>query len=154
MNDVDSLRLEIILRETKNGEPRKVPLNRVTEEVVFRLLEKATAENYHFLFTNPETGKKYVSILRSWATACRLAQITGLHFHDLRHTFGTRAIENGATLPEVKEVMGHKSITTTEGYVHTTEAGKKRAIEAVLKKPGHITVTRAKEDQRLKIVNG
>ena len=108
-SDVDIVRMEIILRETKNGEPRKVPLNSVTEEVVFRLLEKAKAENHKYLFTNPETGKKDVSILRSWATACRLAEITDLHFHDLRHTFGTRAIENGATLPEVKEVMGHKS---------------------------------------------
>jgi len=153
VNDIDTVKLEMILRETKNGEPRNVPLNSITEEIILRLLQKAKAENNKYLFTNPETGKKYVSLLRSWATACRLAQIDDLHFHDLRHTFGTRAIENGATLPEVKEVMGHKSITTTEGYVHATEKGKKRAVEAVLQKPGHITVTREEREKLLKLVS-
>ncbi len=49
--------------------------------------------------------------------------------------------------------MAHKSITTTEGYVHATEAGKKRAVEAVLLKPGHITVTREEGERKLKVVN-
>lgn len=153
VNDVDTVKVEMILRETKNGEARNVPLNSITEEVVLRLLTKARMDGNKYLFTNSETGKKYVSLMRSWTTACRLAKITDLHFHDLRHTFGTRAIENGATLPEVKEVMGHKSITTTEGYVHATEKGKKRAVDAVLQKSGHITGTREEEAQKLKLVN-
>ncbi len=66
--------------------------------------------------------------------------------------FGTRAIENGATLAEVKEVMGHKSMVTTENYCHATEAGKRRAVEAV-EKSGHITVTRGIEVRELKLVN-
>ena len=118
-----------------------------------RFLDKANSESRKYLFTNPDTGKKYVCILRSWTTACELAGISDFHFHDLRHTFGTRAIENGATLVEVKEVMGHKSIQTTEGYVHATEAGERRAVEAVLRKPRHITVTRTEEERRLKLVN-
>ncbi|MEW6130196.1 MAG: tyrosine-type recombinase/integrase [Acidobacteriota bacterium] len=92
--------------------------------------------------------------MRAWAVVCRLAKLSDLHVHNLRHTFGTLAIENGATLPEIKEVMGHKSITSTEGYVHATEAGKNRAVEAVLRKPGHITVTREEIEKRLKIVDG
>jgi integrase len=154
VNDVDTVKMEMILRETKNGEPRNVPLNSIAEEIVLRRLAQAKADNHKFLFTNPATGKKYVSVLRSWGTACRLTNISDLHFHDLRHTFGTRSIENGATLPEVKEVMGHKSIQTTEGYVHATEKGKKRAVEALLRKPGHITVTREDRENMLKLVNG
>jgi integrase len=68
----------------------------------------------------------------------------GPTFHDLLHTFGTRAYRKGARLPEVMEVMGAKSITTTEGYVQATENGKNRALEALLQKPGQATVTREK----------
>jgi site-specific recombinase XerD len=49
------------------------------------------------------------------------------------HTFGTRAIDNGAPLPAVQEVMGHRSIETTRGYTHATEEGKRRVVEAVAK---------------------
>jgi integrase len=40
-----------------------------------------------------------------------------LVFHDLRHTFGTIAVEK-FPLPTVQAWMGHSSITTTMGYVH------------------------------------
>lgn len=152
--DVDVEKMEILIRETKNGEPRNVPLNDVAEEVVLRLRQRAIANKQSFLFINPHTGGKYLRVTSSWATACRLAKITDLRFHDLRHTFGTRAIENGATLAEVKEVLGHRSIKTTEGYVHATEKGKRRAVEAVLIKSGHITGTRKEEAKVLQMVSG
>jgi integrase len=153
LDDVDLFKMELNLRQTKNGEGRDVPLNNTASEVVLRLVERAKAEGSKYLFTNPETGKCYMWIDTAWKTACRLAEIHNLRFHDLRHTFGTRAIENGATLAEVKEVMGHKSISTTEKYTHATEAGKRRAVEAV-EKSGHITVTRLDEEKRAKAVNG
>jgi hypothetical protein len=48
-------------------------------------------------------------------------------------TFGTRAIDGGATISAVKEVMGHVDINTTMRYVHATEEGKRRAVEAAAK---------------------
>jgi len=69
----------------------------------------------------------------AWNTACRKAGITNLRFHDLRHTFGTRAVDNGASIAAVQKVMGHKSIETTMQYVHATDEGKRRAVEAVVK---------------------
>lgn len=44
--------------------------------------------------------------------------------------FGTRAIDSGAPLSAVKEVMGHADIHTTTRYVHATDEGKRRAVEA------------------------
>ncbi|PKD37802.1 hypothetical protein CWO84_21330 [Methylomonas sp. Kb3] len=38
--------------------------------------------------------------------------------HTLRHTFASRMIQNGASLYEVKELLGHSSINTTMGYSH------------------------------------
>jgi len=63
----------------------------------------------------------------------RVTQIANLRFHDLRHTFGTRAVDNGASIAAVQKVMGHKSIQTTMQYVHATDEGKRRVVEAVEK---------------------
>jgi integrase len=41
----------------------------------------------------------------------------GLRFHDLRHSFGTQAIR-AFNIYEVQRMMGHRSITTTERYLH------------------------------------
>ena len=38
--------------------------------------------------------------------------------HTLRHSYATNLIENGATLIQVKELMGHSNIRSTMGYVH------------------------------------
>ena len=67
-------------------------------------------------------------------SALREAGITDLRFHDLRHTFGTRAVDGGASISAVKEVMGHVDIGTTMRYVHATDEGKRRAVEAAVRR--------------------
>ena len=39
--------------------------------------------------------------------------------HDLRHTFASRCVAAGLSLAELKVIMGHDSIMTTERYIHT-----------------------------------
>ncbi len=49
------------------------------------------------------------------------AGLPPLRFHDLRHTAATRLLEAGASLYEVKELLGHASVSTTDGvYAHVT----------------------------------
>jgi integrase len=50
---------------------------------------------------------------------------------DLHYTFGTRAEDAGVPLPAIRDVMGHRSIKTTERYAHATDEGKRRAVEAI-----------------------
>ncbi|MBI5633243.1 MAG: site-specific integrase [Nitrospirae bacterium] len=46
------------------------------------------------------------------------AGISDLHFHDLRHTYGSRLYHMGVDLYTIKKLMGHKSLKMTERYVH------------------------------------
>lgn len=47
--------------------------------------------------------------------------------HVLRHTFATAMLNNAAELQAVKELMGHKSVSTTQIYTHTTFEELKKA---------------------------
>lgn len=52
--------------------------------------------------------------------ACNRAGLTGLHFHELRHTFATLALESRAlTMYELSVAMGHESeAVTNKVYAH------------------------------------
>lgn len=51
--------------------------------------------------------------------------------HSLRHTYGTNLIKDGMPVPFVKEAMGHRSISTTEIYLHTKAADVASAMKKI-----------------------
>lgn len=61
--------------------------------------------------------------------------LEGVHFHTLRHTFATRAVEVGFEIKSLSEVLGHSSTTVTlERYVHSSMELKRdnmKKLEAV-----------------------
>ena len=94
-----------------------------------RLVENAGPHGY--LFENPRTGKPIGDFKNAWRAALEDAGLRHIRFHVAgRHTFGTRAAANGANLKDIQDIMDHADINTTMRYVHATEQGKRRAVEA------------------------
>lgn len=56
--------------------------------------------------------------------------------HSFRHAFGTHLYENGADLFTIKELLGHKSLSSTVIYVHLAAASSKKAISPFDRKGG------------------
>ena len=54
---------------------------------------RSTIRGNSYVFINPDTAKPYTDLTTAFGTACQLAGVENLHWHDLRHRFGTRLAE-------------------------------------------------------------
>jgi integrase/recombinase XerD len=54
----------------------------------------------------------------------------GALVHALRHTFGTRLAEDGASASEIQHLLGHESLNTSQGYIDATASEQRLAARA------------------------
>lgn len=118
----------ILLATTKNGEPRGVPLVKNACVEIKALRQKHAAKNRghvksdSILFPSEDDAKTPVEIRKAWDTALRRAKIADFRFHDLRHTAASYLAMEGATAPEIAEILGHKSLQMVKRYSHFNKA--------------------------------
>lgn len=91
---------------------------------------------------NPITKRPYTDIKHAFDTACRSAGITGLWWHDLRATFGTRLGEAGHGISTIMDLMGHRDPKTCLRYIRATDPAKRAAVAAASLGGGHKMDTR------------
>ena len=75
-----------------------------------------------YVFLNPKTGKRWVSIHRAFNHVVRKLRLTTecgkkITFHDLRHVFGTWLRDAGVSLDDIRPLMGHKDRKMTDHYI-------------------------------------
>lgn len=117
-------------RDTKNGDPRILPLPRTTQAVLkpFRGIGSA------LVFPSERIPTKPMEFRKLWNTALEQAGIENFRFHDLRHSAASYLVMNGATLHETAEVLGHRSVQTTKRYAHLSTQHKAELTERILGK--------------------
>lgn len=119
-SDIDLFVGRIVLQQTKNGERRLIPLTGHALEV---LKELALDRQQHIAFLFPSENASCPMDLRfPWEQALKKAQITNFRFHDLRHSAASYLVMNGATLVEIAEILGHKTLAMVKRYAHLSEA--------------------------------
>ena len=123
---VDLERGEITVENTKSGKNRIIPISPELNELFVAMRKDAGA--CPLVFPNPRTGKPYTDVKKSFKGACSDVGIDDLRFHDLRHTFATRLIENGVDIITVRDLLGHFSIRVTQRYTHSNRNQKRDAV--------------------------
>lgn len=122
----------------KGNKERLVPIgSKAAEQItLYRThtrsqLPKIKTGNEDILFLNRRgSGLSRVMvfmILKDLAEKAGLKK--SIHPHTLRHSFATHLVEAGADLRAVQEMMGHKSITTTEIYTHLDRSYLRQTLE-------------------------
>ena len=113
---VDLERQQITLHETKNQERRAVPLVGRAYAMVRELAAKADGQS-PLLFPGRNPSKP-IEIKKAWYTAMARAELEDFRFHDLRHSAASYLAMNGASLPEIADVLGHKDYQMVKRYAH------------------------------------
>ena len=115
-------------------------------DVAAHLEDFTAADPRALVFVGPKGAGAQLrrsNFTRQWKKATEAAGLTGFHFHDLRHTGNTLAGEEGVSLRELMERMGHSSPKAALIYQHRnmerdraiSDAMGKRA-QAELKRSG------------------
>ena len=83
---------------------------------------------------NQKTGKPYVTISKVWVRLRKKAGLPHLRLHDLRHQFASFLVNDGRTLYEVQQILGHSDPKVTMRYAHlSTKALQEAANSAAVK---------------------
>lgn len=121
--DVDLGKKLFRVEKSKNNEKRSIPMSNTVHELLASMKVRDISGKIF-----PAT----VSALKDgFDRAVKKAGIDNFHFHDLRHTFATRLIQNGIDIYVVKELLGHKTITMTMRYAHHYPESLRHGVEVL-----------------------
>ena len=105
----------LVLRDSKNGEPRAVPAHPRIQHLLGRL---------------PLTGSKR-GVQRAWERARKAAGIGNVHFHDLRHSAASEMVNAEVPLYTVGKLLGHRDPRSTQRYAHLSADTLAEAIGTI-----------------------
>ena len=123
--------IKLLPEDVKNRTGRAEPLAGPALEEMRRLKGAKTRQLGRLVFPAPSSeasSEKPIDIQSAWKSALRRAEISDFRFHDLRHTAASYLLESGATLGQLAEILGHKTLQMVKRYTHIKDS---RAAEIV-----------------------
>ncbi len=116
--DIDLKRGVAVLHQTKNDERRALPLTGLALEILSER-SKVRRLDTDLVFANAKGQPTFPR--KAWEEALSAAEIEDFRFHDLRHSAASYLAMSGATLAEIAEVLGHRTLAMVKRYSHLTE---------------------------------
>jgi hypothetical protein len=99
---------------TKNGDAKALPL----VPAVVDLLRGFEGGKRVLVFPSTRSPNAPYAFEGCWRAALKEAKLRSFRFHDLRHTCASMLAQNGATLLEIGDVLGHRQLQMTKRYSH------------------------------------
>ncbi len=117
----------VTFEETKNDEPRSVPLQGHALEL---MLERSKVRRIEtdLVFPSRVDPQKHFNFRRPFEMALKAAQIEDFKWHDLRHCAASYLVMAGVDMRTVAEILGHKNLQMTQRYAHLSPGHLKDAV--------------------------
>lgn len=135
---VDLVRKQITLLETKNGTSRAVPITGHAFDLLKAASETRRLDTDLVFPGAPKPQKPDamgkprevdpVDLKKPWTTAVRKAKLSDFKFHDLRHTAASYLAMNGASTIEIAAVLGHKTLQMVKRYSHLANSHTSKVV--------------------------
>lgn len=131
-HDVSLADKHIYLRETKNGDSQYVALNSVSVDLLTEMY-KDRDKTSEWVFPSNSASGHLQDVRKTFSTICKRAEISGLRLHDLRRSMATHLLKDGVDIVTIKELLGHRSLKSTQVYarVATSSLAKSSELAAV-----------------------
>ena len=125
--DVDLEARELKLPDSKTG-PRVVPLSPAAVKV---LEELPRVPGSPWVIPGQKPGTHMTNLNDPWQVVRERAGIEKARIHDCRHSFASRALALGESLPAIAKLLGHSQIQTTARYAHLARESVKASAARV-----------------------
>ena len=126
-DEVDLERNELRLSDSKTG-PRTVPLSPAAARV---LENRPRVPGDPWVIPGRFPGRPWRNINGSWCKVRARAGLKDVRLHDLRHSFASRALALGESLPMIGKLLGHTRVQTTAKYAHLAEDSVKESAQRI-----------------------
>ena len=126
-DDVDRTAGELRLRDSKTG-PRMVPLTRAVAAVLAGI---ARVPGNPWVIVGQRRNDRLTKLDNYWQPIRAEAGLEDVRLHDLRHSYASRALAVGESLPAIGKLLGHRKVSTTARYVHLMHDAAKAAASRV-----------------------
>lgn len=129
---------------SKSKRPRTIPLNDSALSVLKQINRK---ESDVYVFTNAKTNKPFVNVFKPWDRIRNKAGLPQLRLHDLRHMYATFCVNNGCTIFEVSQLLGHADTRVSQRYSHLSTTTMLTAASSVSEKLSKFMVIKPDEEK-------
>ena len=109
----------LCLPKTKSGLPRYVALNDAAREVLVKL---PRLDGSPWVFPGKDPTKPVCNPVKAFHRILDAAGVEKCRIHDCRHTFASLLVNQGASLYQVQQLLGHASVSTTQRYAHLADS--------------------------------
>ena len=103
--------------DTKTG-PRTITLSAEAASVLPRI---PRLPDNPFVIPGKVRGKPMRNLNDPWDIICERAGLEDMRLHDCRHSYASRALALGESLPMIGRLLGHTQVETTARYAHLAQ---------------------------------
>jgi len=148
VEDIDSKRMMVHIRQGKGGRDRDVPMCPKLLETLREYWRWKKPKTWLFPRGIAKRGDGHLTDRAVWYACAEAARHAGLKKavtpHMLRHSFATHLLENGADLPTIQILLGHADLEATSIYLHLS----RRHLEKTINPLEHLSISAVGETNR------